>query len=79
VHGEKIDKNGDKYIGGFNKNGEKHGKGSEKTSGYEIEGEYEDGKLNGHAFKKYKIDTDPRSTLECHYKHGKKNGLGKLK
>jgi hypothetical protein len=39
VHGEAIDKDGAKYIGGF-KNGKRHGKGSVKTPKQETEGEF---------------------------------------
>ena len=74
VHGELIDKDGHKYIGGF-KNGNIHGKGILKHRKVEFEGEYEDGELNGLGFIKF-IDHDSLESFRGHFKHGKKNGFG---
>ena len=77
MHGEAIEKDGAKYIGGF-KNGKRHGKGSVKTPKQETEGEFEDGEWHGHFNIKY-IGHEYLKTFEGLYKHGKKNGLGIVK
>ena len=74
VHGEVIFKEGAKYIGGFKK-GKMSGKGTLKTSKQEIYGDFEDGKLNGHAFIKY-LDKESAHTIKGQFLQGKRNGFG---